>query len=56
VIKNVTNFINEGDKVVVCEICLEIAGFDKDDLLDGATLDTSELTSKIFTNATIIDY
>jgi len=56
VISNVTNFINEGGKVVVCETCLDIAGFDKDDLLDGAILDTSELTSKILANATVIDY
>jgi hypothetical protein len=29
VINNVTDFINEVGKVVVCETCLEIAGFDK---------------------------
>lgn len=56
VINNVTKFINEGGKVVVCETCLEIAGFDKDDILDGAILDTPELTSKILANATVIDY
>jgi predicted peroxiredoxin len=56
VINNVTDFINEGGKVVVCETCLEIAGFDKDDLLDGAILDTSELASKILTNTTVVDY
>jgi predicted peroxiredoxin len=56
VINNVTKFINEGGKVVVCETCLEIAGFNKDDILDGAILDTPELTSKILTNATVIDY
>jgi predicted peroxiredoxin len=46
VINNVTKFINEGGKVVVCETCLEIVGFDNDDILDGAILDTPELTSK----------
>ena len=56
VINNVTKFVNEGGKVVVCEICLEIARCDKDGLLDGAILDTSELTSKILTNATVVDY
>ena len=55
-INNVTKFINEDGKVIVCETCLEIAGFEKDDLLDGAILDTSELTSKILTNATVVDY
>lgn len=56
VISNVTDFINGGGKVVVCEICLEIAGYEKDDLINGAILGTPELSSRILTNATVVDY
>jgi predicted peroxiredoxin len=56
VINNVTDFISGGGKVVVCEICLEIAGYEKDDLIDGAILGTPEVSSRILTNATVVDY
>jgi len=56
VINNVTDFINAGGKLVVCEICLEIAGYEKDDLIDGAILGTPEVSSIMFTNATVVDY
>ena len=56
VINNVTDFIKSGGKVVVCEICLEIAGYEKDDLIDGAILGTPEVSSIMFTNATVVDY
>ena len=56
VINNVTDFIDIGGKVVVCEICLEIAGYEKDDLIDGTILGTPEVSSRILTNATVVDY
>ncbi|MFY9964422.1 MAG: DsrE family protein [Nitrososphaeraceae archaeon] len=56
VINNVTDFIDMGGKVVVCEICLEIAGYEKDDLIDGTILGTPEVSSRILTNATVVDY
>lgn len=56
VINNVTDFINAGGKLVVCEIRLEIAGFEKDDLIDGGILGTPEVSSRILTNATVVDY
>lgn len=56
VINNITDFIDFGGKVVVCEICLEIAGYKKDDLIDGTILGTPEVSSRILTNATVVDY
>lgn len=56
VINNVTDFINGGGKVVVCDVCLKIAGYDKDDLIEGAILGTPEISSRILTNATVVDY
>ena len=56
VINNVTDFIIGGGKVVVCNVCLKIAGYDKDDLIEGAILGTPEISSRILTNATVVDY
>lgn len=56
VINNVTDFIDMGGMIVVCEICLEIAGYEKDDLIEGAILGTPEVSSNILTNAKVVDY
>jgi intracellular sulfur oxidation DsrE/DsrF family protein len=45
-----------GGEVVVCEICLKIAGYEKDNLIDGAILGTPEVSSRILTNAPVVDY
>lgn len=55
-VQNVTEFINGGGKVVVCKICLEIAGYDTTDTINGTIIATPEITSKLLTNATVIDY
>jgi hypothetical protein len=39
VISNVTNFIKVGGKVVVCGVCLEVAGFEPNEIIDGAVLE-----------------
>ena len=56
VVVNVTNFIKDGGKVVVCGICLEVAGFEPTDIIDGAIVGTAEITPKLFTNATVVTY
>jgi predicted peroxiredoxin len=53
---NVTNFIKDGGKVVVCGVCLGVAGFEPTDMIDGAIIGTAEITPKILTNATVITY
>jgi predicted peroxiredoxin len=55
-VQNVTDFINDGGKVVVCKICLEIAGYETTETINGTIIATPEITSKLLTNATIIDY
>jgi hypothetical protein len=55
-VQNVTDFINGGGKVVVCKICLEIAGYDMTETINGTIIATPEITSKLLTNATVIDY
>jgi predicted peroxiredoxin len=55
-VQNVTDFINGGGKVVVCKVCLEIAGYDTTETINGTVIATPEITSKLLTNATVIDY
>ena len=56
VVENVTNFIKDGGKVVVCGICLRVAGFEPNEIIDGAIIGTDKITSRIFTNATVVTY
>jgi hypothetical protein len=55
-VQNVTDFINNGGRVVVCGVCLRIAGYDVIDTINGTIIGTPEITSKVLTNATVIDY
>ncbi|MDQ4013058.1 MAG: DsrE family protein, partial [Thermoproteota archaeon] len=55
-VQNVTDFIIDGGKVIVCKVCLEIAGYDTTELINGTIIATPEITSKLLTNATVIDY
>jgi predicted peroxiredoxin len=55
-VQNVTDFINTGGQVVVCKVCLEIAGYDTIDTINGTIIATPEITSRLLTNATVIDY
>jgi hypothetical protein len=54
-VQNVTDFINGGGKVVVCKVCLGIAGYDEMDTINGTIIATPEITSKVLANATVID-
>ena len=56
VVANVTNFIKDGGKVVVCGVCLRVAGFEPNEIIDGAMIGTDEITPKLFTNATVVTY
>jgi hypothetical protein len=56
IVANVTNFIKDGGKVVVCNVCLRVAGFQPNEIIDGAIIGNDEITSKIFTNATVVTY
>ena len=56
IVANVTNFIKDGGKVVGCSVCLRVAGFQPNEIIDGAIIGNDEITSKIFTNATVVTY
>jgi len=53
---NVTNFIGDGGKVIICEVCLRIAGYNNSDIIDGAIIGKPEILSNLLSNATVIDY
>ena len=53
---NVTNFIADGGKVIICEVCLRIAGYNNSDIIDGAIIGTPGIISNLLSNATVIDY
>ena len=53
---NVTNFIADGGKVIICEVCLRIAGYNNSDIIDGAFIGTPGIISNLLSNATVIDY
>jgi predicted peroxiredoxin len=54
--RNVTNFIADGGKVIICEVCLRIAGYSNSDIIDGAIIGKPEIISNLLSNATVIDY
>jgi predicted peroxiredoxin len=53
---NVTNFIADGGKVIICEVCLSIAGYNNSEVIDGAIIGKPAILSNLLSNATVIDY
>ena len=53
---NVTDFINNGGKVVICETCLKIAGYNNSDIIDGAIIGSPQITANLLNKATVVDY
>ena len=54
--RNVTNFMADGGKVIICEVCLRIAGYNNNDIIDKAIIGKPELLSNLLSKATVIDY
>jgi predicted peroxiredoxin len=54
--RNVTNFIAQGGKVIICEVCLRIAGYNNSDIIDRAIIGKPEILSNLLSKATVIDY
>lgn len=53
---SVTNFIEDDGKVIICEVCLRISGYNNSNIIDGATIGKPEILSDLLSNATVIDY
>lgn len=54
--RNVTNFIADGGKVIICEVCLRIAGYNNTDIIDKAIIGKPDILSSLLSRATVIDY
>ena len=54
--RNVTNFIADGGRVIICEVCLRIAGYNNTDVIDRASTGKPAILSNLLSNATLIDY
>jgi predicted peroxiredoxin len=53
--RNVTNFVAAGGTVIICEVCLRIAGYNNNDILPGAIVG-EPIISSLLNNVTVIDY
>jgi len=53
---NVTSFMNNGGNVIICEVCLKIAGYDNSDIIDGAIIGTPTIMSNLLNKTTVVDY
>ncbi len=40
----------------MCGVCLRVAGFQPNDIFDGAIIGDDKITSKIFINAPVVTY
>src|ERR671929_216134 len=53
--RNVTNFMAKGGNVIICEVCLKIAGYNNSDIIDKAVIGKPETLSNLLSRATVID-
>lgn len=54
--KNVSDFINNGGNVVICEVCLKIAGYDNSDIIEGSIIGSPALMANLLNKTTVVDY
>ena len=54
--RNITNFIADGGRVVICEVCLRIAGYNNTNIIDKSIIGKPEILSNLLGKATVIDY
>lgn len=54
--KNVSDFINDGGNVVICEVCLKIAGYNNSDIIDGSVIGSPALMANLLNKTTVVDY
>lgn len=53
---NVTDFIHNGGKVIICEICLKIAGYNNSDVINGSIIGTPLIMANLLNQTTVVDY
>ena len=53
---NVTNFIKSGGHVIVCKVCLHIAGYNDSNIVDGAIIGSPQIMANLLNKTTVVDY
>ncbi len=54
--KNVSDFISNGGKLIICEICLKIAGYNNTDIIDGSIIGSPKIMANLLNQTTVVDY
>ena len=54
--KNVSDFINTGGNVIVCEVCLKVAGYNNTDIIEGSIIGSPEIMANLLNQTTVVDY
>lgn len=53
---NVSDFISKGGQVIICEICLKIAGYDNTDIINGSIIGDPKIMANLLNQTTVVDY
>jgi len=54
--RNVTDFIYNGGTVIICEVCLKIAGYNNSDVINGSIIGTPSIMANLLNQTTVVDY
>lgn len=54
--KNVSDFMSNGGTVIICEICLKIAGYNNTNIIDGSIIGSPKIMANLLNQTTVVDY
>ena len=54
--KNVSDFVRNGGNVIVCEVCLKIAGYNNTDIIEGSIIGSPKIMANLLNQTTVVDY
>jgi predicted peroxiredoxin len=54
--KNVSDFVSNGGNVIVCEVCLKIAGYNNTDIIEGSIIGSPKIMANLLNQTTVVDY
>ncbi len=54
--KNVSDFMSNGGTVIICEVCLKIAGYNNSDIIDGSIIGSPKIMANLLNQTTVVDY
>lgn len=55
-LRNVSDFINKGGNVIICEVCLKIAGYNNTDIIGGSIIGSPTIMANLLNKTTVVDY